>query len=186
MSRLRFFIGKYNLLKLRIDLKAVVYIPICCLNPHFFFLFLFMLELCCRIFSARDVFLGHGSFSWITQSSMFNFHSLLYQLNFVSISNSCVFFFFFFFALLLRENKNIYVLAFLKSLVDCGLFEHIYLNFLPVGHTHCDIDQLFSRIAVWMRGRKPCKKFLESNSPKLTLHFMFMLTFCSTPSVHMG
>lgn len=51
-----------------------------------------------------------------------------------------------------RENKNRYVLAFLKSLVDCGLFEHIYLNFLPVGHTHCDIDQLFSRIAVWMRG----------------------------------
>ena len=92
MSRLRFFIGKYNLLKLRIDLKAVVYIPICCLNPHFFFFFLFMLELCCRIFSAIDVFLGHGSFSWITQSSMFIFHSLLYQLNFVSIS--CVFFFF--------------------------------------------------------------------------------------------
>ena len=70
MSRLRFFIGKYNLLKLRIDLKAVVYIPICCLNPHFFFLFLFMVELCCCIFSARDVFLGHGSFSWITQSSI--------------------------------------------------------------------------------------------------------------------
>ena len=90
MSRLRFFIGKYNLLKLRIDLKAVVYIPICCLNPHFFFLFLFILELCCRIFSARDVFLGHGSFSWITQSSMFIFHSLLYQLNFETIS--CVFF----------------------------------------------------------------------------------------------
>jgi len=93
---------------------------------------------------------------------------------------------FVFFAFFVRENKNRYVLAFLKSLVDCGLFEHIYLNFLPVGHTHCDIDQLFSRIAVWMRGRKPCKKFLESNSPKLTLHFMFMLTFCSTPSVHMG
>ena len=91
MSRLRFFIGKYNLLKLRIDLKAVVYIPICCLKPHFFFFFLFMLELCCRIFSARDVFLWHGSFSWITQSSMFIFHSLLYQLNFVSIC--CVFFF---------------------------------------------------------------------------------------------
>ena len=91
-----------------------------------------------------------------------------------------------FLALLLRENKNRYFLAFLKSLVDCGLFEHIYLNFLPVGHTHCDIGQLFSRIAVWMRGRKPCNKFLESNSPKLTLRFMFMLTFCSTPSVHMG
>jgi len=94
MSQLRFFIGIYNLLKLRIDLKTVLYIPIFFLNPHFFFLFLFILELCCRIFSARDVFLGHGSFSWITQSSMFIFHSLLYQLNFVSISNSCVFYFF--------------------------------------------------------------------------------------------
>ena len=46
-----------------------------------------------------------------------------------------------------------------------------------------DVDQLFSRIALWMRGRKPCKKFLESNSPKLTLHFMFMLPFCSISSV---
>ena len=51
-----------------------------------------------------------------------------------------------------RENKNRFVFAFLKSLIDCGMFEHIYLNFLPVGHTHCDIDQLFSRIAIWMRG----------------------------------
>jgi hypothetical protein len=77
----------------------------------------------------------------------------------------------FFFALLLRENKNRYVLAFLKSLVDCGLFEHIYLNFLPVGHTHCDIDQLFSRKAVWMRGMKPCSNILESDEPKV---IMFM------------
>ena len=132
MSRLRFFIGKYNLLKLRIDLKAVVYIPICCLNPHFFFLFLFILELCCRIFSARDVFLGHGSFSWITQPSMFIFHSLLYQLNFVSIS--CVFFFF---ALLLRENKNRYVLAFLKSLATCRLWiVWAYLSQIPSCWSH--------------------------------------------------
>jgi len=37
-------------------------------------------------------------------------------------------------------------------LVDCGIFEHIYLNFLPVGHTHCDIDQLFSRVATFLKG----------------------------------
>ena len=78
---------------------------------------------------------------------------------------------FVFFAFFVRENKNRYVLAFLKSLVDCGLFEHIYLNFLPVGHTHCDIDQLFSRIAVWMRGMKPCSNNLESDEPKV---IMFM------------
>ena len=51
-----------------------------------------------------------------------------------------------------RENKNRYLFAFLKSLIDCGMFQHIYVNFLPVGHTHCDIDQLFSRIAVWLQG----------------------------------
>ena len=78
---------------------------------------------------------------------------------------------FVYFAFFVRENKNRYVLAFLKSLVDCGLFEHIYLNFLPVGHTHCDIDQLFSRIAVWMRGMKPCSNNLESDEPKV---IMFM------------
>ena len=51
-----------------------------------------------------------------------------------------------------RENKNRYLFAYLKSLVDCGIFEHIYLNFLPVGHTHCDIDQLFSRVATFLKG----------------------------------
>jgi len=42
--------------------------------------------------------------------------------------------------------------VYLKYLVDCGIFEHIYLNFLPVGHTHCDIDQLFSRVATFLKG----------------------------------
>ena len=51
-----------------------------------------------------------------------------------------------------RENKNRYLFAYFKSLVDCGIFEHIYLNFLPVGHTHCDIDQLFSRVATFLKG----------------------------------
>jgi len=27
--------------------------------------------------------------------------------------------------------------------------------FFPVGHTHCDIDQLFSRLAHWLKD-KPC------------------------------
>jgi hypothetical protein len=51
-----------------------------------------------------------------------------------------------------RECKNRYIFAYLKSLVDSGTFEHVYLSFLPVGHTHCDIDQMFSRIALYMRG----------------------------------
>jgi hypothetical protein len=51
------------------------------------------------------------------------------------------------------------VFAYLKSLVDCGVFENIYVSFLPVGHTHCDIDQMFSRIAVYMSGEINLLKF---------------------------
>ena len=51
-----------------------------------------------------------------------------------------------------RECKNRYIFVYLKSLIDCGTFKHIYLSFLPVGHTHCDIDQMFSRLAVFLAG----------------------------------
>jgi hypothetical protein len=58
--------------------------------------------------------------------------------------------------------------AYLKSLVDMGVFKEIFLNFLPVGHTHCDIDQLFSRISVFLRGKQClsqhfCSLFIEVN-----------------------
>ena len=43
-------------------------------------------------------------------------------------------------------------MAYCNMLVDLGVFERVELNFLPVGHTHCDVDQLFSRIAVALRG----------------------------------
>ena len=52
-----------------------------------------------------------------------------------------------------RENKNKYVLGYLSWLVERGVFEEIELSFLPVGHTHEDIDQLFSRLAIALRGR---------------------------------
>jgi hypothetical protein len=52
-----------------------------------------------------------------------------------------------------RQNKGRYVLAFLALLVEHGIFERIYICFLPVGHTHEDIDQMFSRIAMALRGR---------------------------------
>ena len=41
-----------------------------------------------------------------------------------------------------RENKNKYMLAFLSYLVKNDVFEEIIVNFLPVGHTHNDGDQL--------------------------------------------
>ncbi|WAR06068.1 hypothetical protein MAR_021437, partial [Mya arenaria] len=42
------------------------------------------------------------------------------------------------------QNKNRYMLGFLAMLVHLGVFRKIKLSFLMVGHTHEDIDQLFS------------------------------------------
>ena len=50
-----------------------------------------------------------------------------------------------------RENKNRYVFGYCGLLVKCGLFKEVNVHFLPVGHTHEDIDQLFSRIAVLLK-----------------------------------
>lgn len=44
-----------------------------------------------------------------------------------------------------RENKNRYVLGYLESLVRLGVFKEVHVSFLPIGHTHSDIDQCFSR-----------------------------------------
>ena len=51
-----------------------------------------------------------------------------------------------------KQNKGRFVLAFLAILVEHGIFERVYVCFLPVGHTHEDIDQMFSRIAMALRG----------------------------------
>ena len=50
-----------------------------------------------------------------------------------------------------RENKNRYVIAYLSLLVHRGVFKTVQMNFLPVGHTHEDIDQVFSRLSVFMK-----------------------------------
>ena len=46
------------------------------------------------------------------------------------------------------ENKNQWVLMYLAMLLKLRIFKKIKMQFLPVGHTHEDIDQCFSRIAV--------------------------------------
>jgi hypothetical protein len=50
-----------------------------------------------------------------------------------------------------RENKNHAVLGLLAMYIEMGLFQQIYVNFLPVGHTHAKVDQRFSRISVHIR-----------------------------------
>ncbi len=42
------------------------------------------------------------------------------------------------------ENKNVFMLSFLSLLISLDVFKEVYLSFLLVGHTHEDIDQLFS------------------------------------------
>jgi hypothetical protein len=50
-----------------------------------------------------------------------------------------------------KQNKSKFLMSYLAWLVETGVFKRIIVSFLPVGHTHEDIDQLFSRIAVCLR-----------------------------------
>jgi hypothetical protein len=50
-----------------------------------------------------------------------------------------------------KQCKSKYVIGYLARLVRDGVFDEVILSFLPVGHTHEDIDQLFSRLAIWLR-----------------------------------
>ena len=50
-----------------------------------------------------------------------------------------------------RENKNQYVIAYLNFLVKSRVFHEVIVSFLPVGHTHEDIDQFFSRVSIYMK-----------------------------------
>jgi len=54
-----------------------------------------------------------------------------------------------------RENKNSLLLNWLASLVERGLFPGgIEVGFLPVGHTHNEVDQVASRISIALRRRE--------------------------------
>ena len=50
-----------------------------------------------------------------------------------------------------KQCKSQFVLGYLGLLVAWRLFVTVIVSFLPVGHTHEDIDQFFSRIAIWLR-----------------------------------
>ena len=50
-----------------------------------------------------------------------------------------------------RENKNRHVFGYCTYLIQCLVFDTIEMSFLPVGHTHEDIDQMFSRFSTYFR-----------------------------------
>ena len=50
-----------------------------------------------------------------------------------------------------KQCKGRWVKAFCAMLVHHGVFQKIVVSYLPVGHTHEDIDQFFSRIATQLR-----------------------------------
>jgi hypothetical protein len=49
-----------------------------------------------------------------------------------------------------KQCKSRYMIGWLGYLVFRGVFNHIVVSFLPVGHTHEDIDQVFSRLSVYL------------------------------------
>ncbi|CAG0891300.1 unnamed protein product [Darwinula stevensoni] len=55
-----------------------------------------------------------------------------------------------------KENENKYLCALAHLLVEEGIFEEVIFNFHPVGHTHEDIDQLFSSVDHYLRVRDTC------------------------------
>ena len=50
-------------------------------------------------------------------------------------------------------NKTVRMYAFLGMMVQFKVFEEIIVEFLHVGHTHEDIDAVFSKVAVWIYKR---------------------------------
>ena len=50
-----------------------------------------------------------------------------------------------------KQNKGRFLFAFLALLVHHNVYDKVLVSFLPVGHTHEDIDQMFSRFAQYLR-----------------------------------
>ena len=65
-----------------------------------------------------------------------------------------------------KQCKSKYVFCFLALLVAWYLFTVVMLSFLMVGHTHEDIDQLFSRIATYLRKNKPPAGMVPRSNPQ--------------------
>jgi hypothetical protein len=49
-----------------------------------------------------------------------------------------------------KENKNRWMMAFCCWLVHIGWFNEIMISMLPPGHTHIDVDQMFSTFSMYL------------------------------------
>lgn len=52
-----------------------------------------------------------------------------------------------------RECKNIFLFSYLAALVSVGVFQEITMSYMLVGHTHDEVDQLFSIVAQFLKGK---------------------------------
>ena len=69
-----------------------------------------------------------------------------------------------------RDLKNQFVLAFYWVLVDHGIFQEVTVSHMDVGHTHGDVDQIFSVFASRLRKLElPSFESLLSELKKITI-----------------
>ena len=77
-----------------------------------------------------------------------------------------------------RENKNKFTMAYFNMLVEKGIFKKIKIGFLVVGHTHDQIDQMFSRFSVKLNRQRAFRLdslkeiIVDSYTPKPEIIFV--------------
>jgi hypothetical protein len=79
-----------------------------------------------------------------------------------------------------KQNKSKFFMSYLAWLVKTGAFKRIVVSFLPVGHTHEDIDQLFSRIAVLLRRSDARSRVELGEVIQLAYHKAGLVNNCPT------
>ena len=62
-----------------------------------------------------------------------------------------------------KDNKNRATLGYFAYLVGSGVFKRVIVSFLPVGHTHEDIDGVFGMIMRWLHQHRFGKPFACGN-----------------------
>ena len=95
-----------------------------------------------------------------------------------------------------KQNKGQYLFGFLSLLVERGVFKKVLLSFLPVGHTHEDIDQLFGRFSIYLSAFNACtrtalgiaaeKSFTFEGEPPTVVHWDTVANFSNWVQPYMA